>query len=131
MRRNGPGDALTDPPVGVGAEAETSSGVKFLYCAFQAQGAFLHQIQQLYAPLLIFLGYSHHKSKIGLDHLILGTPTSSQTSLEFQGVKTSQGSPGFVTSLDFLLQLGQGAPSSHSPFLFGGPVAGMVRFSRL
>lgn len=52
----GPGDALMNPPAGAGAEAKTPGEAVALYSPLQFQGAFLHQIQQVHAPALVFLG---------------------------------------------------------------------------
>ena len=72
------GHALTDPPVGIGAEAEAACGIEFLNGTLQAEGAFLHQIQQLHAPLLILLGHRHNQPQIGLDHVVFGAAPIAQ-----------------------------------------------------
>ena len=84
-----PGDSLANPPIGVGAEAEAPGGVEALDRPFQAQGAFLHQIQQLQAPLLVFLGHRHHQPQVGLDHALLGAPSLVQGQTQFTGLEAA------------------------------------------
>src|SRR5579872_2586449 len=44
MLGDGPADGLTNPPCGIGAETEAASRIKFLYCANEAEVAFLHEV---------------------------------------------------------------------------------------
>ena len=76
-------DALANPPVGVGAEAEAAGGVEFFHRSFQPQGAFLHQVKQFQASLLIFLGHRHHQAQVGLDHPIASPASFTQAFLQF------------------------------------------------
>ena len=123
--------ALPDPPVGVGAEAETAGWIEFLHSTLQAEGAFLHEIQQLHAPLLILLGHRDHQPKIGLDHVVFGATPLAQCQFQLLGLKAGLDSPGLVTGLDPLLQILQSQTRCPGPLLFGRPVAVAVGFLAL
>ena len=78
---NGPGHALADPPVGIRAESEASGGIEFFNSPFEAKGSFLNQVKDFHPPLLVFLGHSHHKPEVGLDHVVLSPSSVAQAPL--------------------------------------------------
>ena len=96
---DGTGDSLPDPPVGVGAEAEAAGGVVFLNAPLEAEGALLHQIEQLHAAVLVFLGNGHHQAQVGLDHALLGAASMQQLPLQVAGAHVEQFGPGLVARL--------------------------------
>ncbi len=53
---NAAGDTLTNPPVGVGAEAITALGIKTFGSPNEADIAFLNKVEEGNAPVDIFFG---------------------------------------------------------------------------
>jgi len=69
---NGAGDGLTDPPGGVGAEFIAFAIVVFFHGAHEAGVAFLDEIEEFQATVVVALGDRDHEADVGLDHLVLG-----------------------------------------------------------
>ena len=65
-------DGLLDPPRAVGGELAALGRVKPLHRLHQADVAFVDQIQQRQAEVLIVAGDLDHQAQIGLDHLLAG-----------------------------------------------------------
>ena len=84
LLRDRTGDALTDPPVGVGGKFVTTGGVEFLDTPHQTDGAFLDQIQKFHVPLGVLLGNTHHQAQIGRHHPLLGATAVLQFPLELK-----------------------------------------------
>ena len=55
----GPGDGLTYPPSGIGAELVTLAVIELLHGADEADVAFLNQVQQGHATPDVLLGHAH------------------------------------------------------------------------
>ena len=102
---NRPSHALADPPVGVGAESKAPGGIEFFDSALEAKGSFLNQVKDFHPPLLVFLGHSHHKPEVGLDHVVLRPASVAQAQLEFFGLDRSLLSPSHIARIDSRLQL--------------------------
>src|SRR5690606_20338123 len=66
---DGPGDGLTDPPGGVGAELEPLPVLELLDGLDEAQVPLLDQVQERHPPAHIPLGDAHHQAQVGLDQL--------------------------------------------------------------
>ena len=128
---DGPGDALSDPPVGVGAEAEAAGGVELLHSPFQPERPFLDQVQDFHTPLLVLLGHGHHQPQVGLNHVVLGPSTVAEGQLQIFGFQLGLLSPDLISQVDPLLQFLQGQAGRPGPFLLGRPVAVLVRFAAL
>ena len=97
-------DALADPPVGVGAEAEAPGGIESLHRPLQPQGALLHQVEQLHAALQVFLGHGHHQPQVGLDHPLLGAAALVQNQAQFGGTELAAVGPALRLPITLLLQ---------------------------
>ncbi len=65
-------DRLTDPPHGIADEVITLVGIELVQSRHQTDVSFIDQIDQRHTLVLIFLGYIHHKPKIGFDHTFAG-----------------------------------------------------------
>ena len=128
---DGPGDALADPPVGVGAEAETTGGIELFHGPLQPERSLLDQIQDFHAPLLVLLGHRHHQAQVGLNHVVFGSPPVAEGQLQILSLQLGLLSPGLIAQVNPLLQLGQGQSCRPGPFLLGWPVAVLVGFPAL
>ena len=124
-----PCDPLANPPVGVGAEAKATGGIKFFNRPFESQGALLHQIQQFHASVLVLLRYGHHQAQIGLDHPVTSLSPFAETPLKLAAVGVNQTRPGFIALGDGLVQFLQRHLGGPCPFLSCGPVREMVGLS--
>ena len=70
--RNGAGDGLTDPPGGIGGEAEAAVTVKLLGGLDQADVALLDQIQERQVVADMLLGDGDHQTQVGLAQAAAG-----------------------------------------------------------
>ena len=70
--RNGAGDGLTDPPGGVGGEAEATVAVKLLGGLDQADVALLDQVQERQVVADMLLGDGDHQTQVGLAQAAAG-----------------------------------------------------------
>jgi len=102
------GDPLTDPPVGIGAEAEASGGIELLHRPFKAKRALLDEIKQLHTSLLILLGHRHNKPQVGLDHPVPGPASLPKTSLQFFGFKAHLLGPEAVPLIQLTIEFLKG-----------------------
>ena len=111
-----PCDPLTDPPVGVGAEAEAAGGVVVLNGSLKADRALLDQVEQLQAPVLILAGHSHHQAQVGLDQPIAGPLPLMQLLLQPGWTEGFDLGPMVAGSLQPLTQPRTEALPSYPPY---------------
>ena len=69
---NCPGDTLTDPPGGVGADFVMPVGFEPLDCGYQAEVALLNKVQKWHTPVPVFFGDTDNQEKIGFDKVVSG-----------------------------------------------------------
>jgi hypothetical protein len=69
---DGPLDALTDPPGGVGRELVTLPPVEAVDGPHEPEDPFLDEVRQRQARLLVPLGDPHDEAQVGGDHLLAG-----------------------------------------------------------
>ena len=79
---HGSGDGLTNPPRGIGGELKALLPVELLDGANQTEVAFLNQIQEQHATAGVTLSQRNHKSQIGFQQVVLGTPAIVRSPLE-------------------------------------------------
>ena len=65
----GPFYILTNPPGGIGGEAEAALRVKFFHSPDQAEIAFLNDVQKGQPPVTVASRERHHQSQIAFNHL--------------------------------------------------------------
>src|SRR5581483_2506444 len=70
--RDGAGDGLTNPPGGVGRELVAAAVFELVGGAHQADVAFLNQVEQVEAPIDVFLCDRDDQAEIGFDQIFLG-----------------------------------------------------------
>ena len=63
-------DVLANPPGRIGGKAETALGIEFFQRVDQAEIAFLDQVVEQNAAMLIMLGDADHQAQVGLDHVL-------------------------------------------------------------
>src|SRR5262249_4982539 len=64
-------DGLSNPPSSVGRELEATSIFELVDCLHQADVAFLDQVEELQAPVDVFLGDRDDEAQVRLYHLLL------------------------------------------------------------
>jgi hypothetical protein len=69
---NGPGDGLTDPPGGVGAEFVPPAVFELVHRLHQPDVALLNEIQKLEAAVGVLLGDADHQPEVGPNQFTLG-----------------------------------------------------------
>ena len=72
---NGTGDRLTDPPGGIGGEAETTVAVKLLCRLDQTDVALLDQVQERQIVTHMLFGNGHHQTQVCLTEAPAGVKT--------------------------------------------------------
>ena len=70
--RDGAGDGLTDPPGGVGGEAEAAVTVKLFSSLDQADVALLDQVEERQIVAHVLLGNGHHQAQVRLAQAAAG-----------------------------------------------------------
>ena len=65
------GDGLPDPPGGIGREFIAAAVLELVDGLHQADVAFLDQVQELQAPIGVFLRNGDHQAQVRLDHFLL------------------------------------------------------------
>ena len=106
---NGASDRLPDPPGGIGGKLVAAAIFKLVHRLHQAHVAFLDQVQELQAAVVVFLGDRDHQAKIGLHQLALGL-LGVQVSLDDFALGPAQllkPDAGFTLKL---LEVGQAVP---------------------
>ena len=63
-------DVLPHPPGGVGGKPEAALGIELLERMDQAEVAFLDQVVERNAAMLVMLGDADHQPQVGLDHAL-------------------------------------------------------------
>src|SRR4029079_18261704 len=69
---DGPGDGLTDPPRGVGAELVAALVLELVHRLHQADVPLLDQVEELQPAVGVLLRDRHHEAEVGLHQLGLG-----------------------------------------------------------
>ena len=63
---DGPGDGLTNPPSGIGAELVTLAVIELFHGPNQTDVTLLDHVQQGHAPADVFLGDADHQPQVSL-----------------------------------------------------------------
>ena len=75
--REGVGECLADPPIGVGAELAAAPVVILLDGTDEAEVALLDEVEQRQLATAIALGHGDHEAQVGLDEARLGGPVTA------------------------------------------------------
>ncbi len=78
-----PADGLANPPRGAGGKFAAAAVFKFLDRAHQADVAFLDEIEEWLAAMLVFAGNGDDEAKIGFDHFRAGVDGLALPFFEF------------------------------------------------
>ncbi len=71
-------DGLTDPPGGVGREAEAALRIELLQRVDQAEVPLLDEVEQRQAPVGVMLGNRHDEPQVALDHRLARREVAGQ-----------------------------------------------------
>ena len=81
MLLHGPLEGLADPPGRIGRESEAALPVELVHGAHEPEGALLHQVGHVHAPVLVPPRPVHHQPQVGGNHLLARSIISGHDAL--------------------------------------------------